>query len=154
MTTQSILYPGDAPFNTTTIPTGRTEPLTQAEADAANILYPVPPYGPTYFPPGSPNPPPFNPRSQFVLLTGVQSVGITTTAVVSPEDYAVLPLDTIFPFWPVKGILGIVDDVGVRPARVIARDDAGHKITLNYDSSGLDVTGLVLLGVVYTATLP
>lgn len=150
--TQSLLYPGDAPFNTTTIPTGRTEPLTQAEADAANVLYPVPPYGPTYFPPGPPVPPPFVPRSQFVLLSNIVSDGITTKAEVSPEDFAVLPLDTIFPFWPIMGVLGIVDDVGVRPARVIARN--GNVITLNYDSSGLNVTGLVLLGVVYTGVVP
>ena len=51
------LYPSDAPFVAGTVPSGWFAPMTQAEADEANALYPVPPYGNTYWPPGTEPPP-------------------------------------------------------------------------------------------------
>lgn len=144
--TQPALDPGDAPFGTTSIPTGWDRPLTQAEADAANVLYPVPPYGASYEPPGPPVPPPFVPNSVFVKVDNIVSAGATTTGTCSRPD--LMHENLIFVLWPIAGVLGIVDDVGARPVRVLTVD--GANITFNFDSGGLDVTGLVLLGVVYT----
>lgn len=146
MTQEPPVNPNDAPFSITVTPTGWDRFMTQEEADAANILYPVPPYGPA-----QPVPPPAPPAAalvHFVLMNNIRSVGAETVANVRPTDLPFLPLDTIFPFWPIAGVLGIVDDVGVRPARVRAVN--GNDITLNYDSQGLNITGLVLVGVVYT----
>lgn len=142
------LNPTDAPFVAGTIPSGWDVAMTIEEADAANLLYPVPPYGATYTDPNGPPVPPVTINTHFVVLTDIRSVGAETIAHVRTTDLPFLPVDTIFPFWPIAGVLGIVDDVGVRPARV--RAVAGNDITLNYDSGGLDVAGLVLVGVVYT----
>jgi len=46
--------PADAPFGITAVPTGWSRLMTQEEADAANTLYPVPPYGATYIDPEKP----------------------------------------------------------------------------------------------------
>lgn len=138
------LNPGDAPFDTTTIPNGWTRVLTQEEADAANLLYPVPPYGFYYTPPA---PPGAGSLVKFVKLTNITTVGQQTKATVRAEDLASLPQNSIFVLWPLHGVLGIVDDVGARPVRVMQVD--GNDITVNFDSSGLDVTGLELIGVAY-----
>ena len=46
-----IVSPGNAPFNTTVIPTGMNRLLTAGEVTALNTAWPVPPNGNTYFPP-------------------------------------------------------------------------------------------------------
>ena len=150
MDTEPPVNPNDAPFDTTAIPRGWDRPMTQAEADAANALYPVPPYGQTYFPP-VPEPPPAA-QGQFVKIDQVQSSGEFTLGVVSTQEgFDLMHEDLIFVLWPIAGVLGIVDDVGARPVRVIQTNPPSRGIAFNFDSSGLDVTGLVLLGFVYTA---
>lgn len=143
------LNPGDAPFDTTTIPNGWTRVLTQEEADAANLLYPVPPYGFFYTPPG---PPVAGANVKFVILknAAVAGVGQSQWEARAADMDTYVPNTTFVAFWPIAGVLGIVDDVGVRPARVMAVDVPTNKVTLNYDIAGLDVTGLVVVGVIYT----
>jgi hypothetical protein len=122
--------------------------MTQEEADAANLLYPVPPYGQTYLDPGnSPYDPPPAPLVKFVKMTNVRSVGTTTVVTVRQQDLAVLAPNVIMTMWPIECVFGIADDVGTRPTRVLSL--SGQDATLNYDSSGLDLTGMVLIGVVY-----
>ena len=149
MTEEPPLSPSDAPFVVDTIPPGWDRPITAAEADAANALYPVPPYGQPLPIPPDPEPPVA--QGQFVKIDQVQSSGEFTLGVVSSQaGFDLMHEDLIFVLWPIAGVLGIVDDVGARPVRVIQTNPPSRGITFNFDSSGLDVTGLVLLGFVYT----
>lgn len=148
-----ILYPNDAPFSTTVIPRGASRYLTQDEVDAANLLYPVPPYGATYTDPNGPPVPPVQAAAQFIRLSNIVSQDTITLATVDTAGFELMHTDLIFVLWPIAGVIGIVDDVGARPARVLAIDPPTKQVSFNFDSSGLDVTGLVLLGVVYVGDL-
>lgn len=144
MSAQPPLSPTDAPFDITTIPTGRTVALTQEEADAANVLYPVPPYGATYT---NPNPPPGpGPNVVFVKMTNVIQ-GLETQANMSNEDMDKIELDDIIVIWPIACVVGVADEVGARPVRILTKAD--EKVTFNWDSTGIDITGMVLVGVNY-----
>ena len=91
---------------------------------------------------------PLAPLVQFVILSNPRVSGSNSLWDVRPVDTPILvPNTTFVTFWPIAGILGIVDDVGVRPARVLSV--VGDTVELNYDIAGLDVTGLKCVGVVY-----
>lgn len=136
------LYPSDAPFGTTAIPTGWDRPLTQEEADAANLQYPVPPYGNTYFPPEPPEPPAAA-GLKFVTISAIQE-GNTTQGTLDPGDAAKLVGRDTITVWPIAGRAGILDDL---PARAVRFSVTGDQIGMNMDTDGLNVTGLKLLGV-------
>jgi hypothetical protein len=141
-----ILYPQDAPFSTTVIPRGASRYLTQEEADAANTLWPVPPYGATYFPPGPPEPPAQS-SLKFLRLTGITPDGTNSWADLSPEDEAKLGDKDTITIWPIAGRAGILDDLVARAVRINGR--SAGRIKINVDTDGLNLTGLVLLGVVF-----
>jgi hypothetical protein len=141
-----ILYPQDAPFSTTVIPRGASRYLTQEEVDAANLLYPVPPYGNTYEPPFPPEPP-LGSSLKFVRLSDIESDGTNSWANLSPEDATKLEGKDTITVWPIAGRAGVLDDLPARAVRI-----NGHqtdRIKINLDTDGLNITGLVLLGVLY-----
>jgi hypothetical protein len=148
--TEPALNPSDAPFVAGTIPSGWSVPLTQAKADAANLLYPVPPYGPTYNDPGpppSPYPPPTQSALKFVRLTGIESDGNRSWGSLSPEDEAKLVGKDTIAVWPIAGRPGIFDDLPARAVRITDRETG--RIKINVDTDGLNLTDLVLLGILY-----
>jgi len=145
-----ILYPNDAPFSTTVIPRGADRFLTQEEVDAANTLYPVPPYGETYV---DPNPPPAPPIANvsFLRLTSVVN-GVQTGFTMRNEDMDKVEVDDIIVIWPIICHLGVADDIGVRPVRVLTKVD--EKLTVNYDSTGIDTADMTLVGIKYRDNAP
>jgi len=144
MTTEPPVNPADAPFNTTTIPTGWDRVMTAEEADAANTLYPVPPYGNTYI---NPSPPPIEGANvSFLRLTQVVN-GAETGFTMRNEDMDKVDVGDIIVIWPIICALGVADDVGVRPVRVLTKAD--EKLTVNYDSTGIDTSNMTLVGIKY-----
>ena len=106
----------------------------------------------TVYVPGTPPAPPPSTEVTFIHLTDFVN-GVTSKATVTdPEELALLEVNKIIVVWPETGILGIVDDVGVRPVRILSID--GNEVTFNFDSTGLDTTNLRLLGVVYHPPVP
>jgi hypothetical protein len=140
------LYPEDAPFVAGTVPRGWSTLMTAAEADAANLLYPVPPYGFTYEPPTPPEPP-LGSALKFVRLDNVISEGSHTWLSLTPEDEAKLAGHDTLTIWPIEGRAGILDELVARAVRITHRD-AG-RIKVNVDTDGLNLSGLVFLGVLY-----
>jgi hypothetical protein len=140
------LYPQDAPFSTTVIPRGADRFLTQEEVDAANLLYPVPPYGDTYVSPEPPIPPSTQ-SLKFVRLSNVVSDGQRSWVDLSPEDEAKLAGRDTLTVWPIAGRAGILDDLPARAVRIVNREPG--KMRINLDTDGLNLTDLVLLGVLY-----
>jgi hypothetical protein len=139
-----ILYPQDAPFSTTVIPRGASRYLTQEEVDAANLLWPVPPYGDTYTDPDGPTPP-ATLGFKLVRLSNVVADGTNTWVDLSPEDEAILGNEDTITVWPTAGRAGVLDDLPARAVRIVGREPG--KIKINLDTDGLNVAGLVLLGV-------
>ena len=142
------LYPNDAPFVAGVVPTGWDAAMTQAEADEANLLYPVPPYGNTYWDPGN-EPPVDNPELAFVELSSIVSDGNSTEATLRPGDAAKLAGHDTLTIWPIAGRAGILDDLPARAVRVQAL--TGDNIRVNLDTDGLNLTGLKFLGVIKNA---
>ena len=142
-----ILYPQDAPFSTTVIPRGASRFLTQEEVDAANLLWPVPPYGDTYTDPDGPPEPPADPNLEFVRLENLESDGTNTWADLSPEGEAKLEGKDTITVWPILGRAGILDDLPARAVRINGRQTG--RIKFNLDTDGLNLTGLVMVGIVY-----
>ncbi len=139
-----ILNPNDAPFSTLVIPRGMARFLTQEEADAANLLYPVPPYGNTYTP--IPPEPPVG-DFEFVQLSDIAPDGNRSWAYLSPEDEGLLVGRDTITIWPIAGRAGILDDIPARAVRITDREPG--RVKINLDTDGLNVDGLVLLGVIY-----
>ena len=141
------LYPEDAPFVAGTVPRGWDEPLTAAEADEANLLYPVPPYGFTYTPPTPPEPPVSD--LSFIELSSIVSNGNVTEGTLRPGDAAKLDGHDTFTIWPIAGRAGILDDLPARAVRLLST--MGDVIRINLDTDGLNLTGLKFLGVLKNA---
>ena len=142
-----ILYPQDAPFSVDVIPRGASRYLTQEEVDAANTLYPVPPYGATYTDPNGPPAPPLGSSLKFVRLDNVIPDGERTWVSLTPEDEAKLNGKDTITIWPIEGRAGVLNDLPARSVR-ITHKDAG-RIKINVETDGLNVDGLVFLGVLY-----
>jgi len=151
MTTQPTLYPYDAPFSTTVIPRGWDRYMTQEEADAANALYPVPPYGATYDDPNPPPPPLPTQNVDFLRLTQVVN-GTNTGFTMRNEDMGKVAVGDIIVIWPIACVAGVADDVGVRPVRILTKTD--EKLTVDYDSTGLDTSNMTLVGIKYRDNAP
>lgn len=147
---EPALYPGDAPFVADTIPSGWSRPLTTEEADAANVLYPVPPYGSYYNDPNGPPVPPVGQAVDFLRLNTLVQ-GLSTQANLRNEDMDKVEEGDIIVIWPIHaGIPGVLDDIGTRPVRILTKSD--EKITFSFDSTGLDISGVVLVGIKYRDT--
>lgn len=146
-TPQPPLYPSEAPFVAGTVPAGWDRPLTTEEADAGNVLYPVPPYGSTYFPPGPPTPPIVEPNVVFLKFDTLVS-GLETQANMRNEDMDKIEEGDIIVVWPIHAAIpGVLDDIGTRPVRIVTKHD--EKVDFAFDSTGLDLSGVVLVGIKY-----
>lgn len=142
-----ILYPQDAPFSIDVIPRGASRYLTQEEVDAANTLWPVPPYGSTYTDPNGPPTPPAVRDLDFVRLSNFESDGARTWVSLSPEHAAKLVGHDTITVWPILGRAGILDDLPARAVRISNREPGRMKI--NLDTDGLNVADLVMVGILY-----
>jgi hypothetical protein len=139
----NTLYPEDAPFVVDVVPRGWDTPMTQAEADEANLLYPVPPYGQTYWDPGNENP--ILSEIKFIHLSDIEA-GNPTVGHLREGDAEKLDGKDTITIWPIAGRAGILDDLPARAVRILNR--TGNQLTFNLDSDGLNVTGLKFLGIV------
>ena len=147
MTDEPLPLPSDAPFGITSIPTGWDRVMTQDEADEFNLMFPVPPYGKTFFP----NPPPEPPLGsdlKFVKLSNIDSLDSNVTrAQLRPGDAEKLVGHDTITLWPLSGRSGIFDDLPARAVHV--RSVVGDMVEVGLDTDGLNVAGLTFLGVLY-----
>jgi hypothetical protein len=121
--------------------------MTQAEADAANLLYPVPPYGPTYIDPNGPPEPPVGNPLTFVVLTNIQSQAQHTFGTLRPGDAEKLAGRDTIVIWPISGRAGVLRDLPARSVRI--QGIIGDQMRFNLDTGGLNLTDLSFLGALY-----
>jgi len=78
--------------------------------------------------------------------------GTNTGFTMRNEDKDKVAVGDIIVIWPIACVAGVADDVGVRPVRILTKAD--EKLTVDYDSTGIDTSNMTLVGIKYRDNAP